>query len=44
MAQRVVRAGVTSFLDIFSAETYVLPLRVRQREGGVDGTLTMEPG
>ena len=37
VAQRVVRAGVTSFLDLFSGETYILQLPDRQRDGGVEG-------
>ena len=36
-AVRVPRVGVTSFLDLFGAEDYLLPLRDRQRRGEVGG-------
>ena len=36
-AMRVLRAGVTSFLDLFSAEDYILGVRDRQRAGELEG-------
>jgi imidazolonepropionase-like amidohydrolase len=36
-AMRVLRAGVTAFLDLFNAEDVVLKLRDRQRAGGIGG-------
>src|SRR5256885_11872041 len=37
LAQRVLRAGVTAFLDLFNAEDYILALRDRQRAGMLGG-------
>lgn len=36
-AQRVLRAGVTSFLDLFNAEDYIFGLRAAQRNGTAGG-------
>jgi imidazolonepropionase-like amidohydrolase len=37
MATRVLRAGVTAFLDLFSDETAIFTLRDRQRAGAIGG-------
>jgi imidazolonepropionase-like amidohydrolase len=37
IAERVLRAGVTSFLDLFGLEDYLLTLRDRRRAGEVGG-------
>jgi len=37
IAMRVLRAGVTSFLDLFGMEDYILSLRDRQRSGEIGG-------
>lgn len=43
-AERVLRAGVTSFLDLFGMEAYILPLRDRQRAGEVGGAAIFASG
>ena len=43
-AQRVPRAGVTAFLDLFGEENSLLALRNRQREGGVGGAAIFAAG
>jgi len=43
-ARRVPRAGVTAFLDLFSVEDYILPLRDRQRAGELGGAAIFAAG
>lgn len=43
-AQRVLRAGVTAFLDLFGAEEYLFSLRDRQRRGEVGGAAIFAAG
>lgn len=44
VAERVLRAGVVAFLDLFAAEDYILPLRDRQRAGEVAGASIFAAG
>jgi imidazolonepropionase-like amidohydrolase len=43
-AERVLRAGVTAFLDLFGAEDYLFSLRDRQREGEIGGAAIFAAG
>ncbi|HJU90558.1 MAG TPA: amidohydrolase family protein [Gemmatimonadaceae bacterium] len=43
-SQRVLRAGVTSFLDLFGAEDYLFGLRARQRRDSLGGAEVLAAG
>ena len=44
VANRMLHAGVIAFLDLFSAEQYILPLRDQQRAGELGGAMLFASG